>query len=49
MIKREVAYPILLIFIAVIMIAIFRFIGVSMSPEVDGGGISASPAIELER
>jgi len=48
MIKREVVYPILLIFVAVILIAVFRLIGVTMTPKADDGGISASPAIELE-
>ncbi|MEZ4812690.1 MAG: hypothetical protein R2883_04270 [Caldisericia bacterium] len=46
--KRSIMYPILIIFVAVVMMTIFRMIGLSRVT-VDSGSISASPAIELER
>lgn len=52
MIKREVVYPILLVFVAIILLTIFRIAGVTLSSKYnpDGGGsISTEPAIELER
>lgn len=52
MIKREVVYPILLVFVAIILLTIFRIAGVSLSSKNnpdDGGSVSTETAVELER
>ena len=45
--KRSIVYPILIIFVAVVLMTVFRMIGLSSAPSVDAG-ITATPVVELE-
>lgn len=43
--KRAIAYPILVLFVAFLLIFIFRLVGVSMSPNQE----NSDPGVRIER